>query len=134
MSQPAASLLHGGGFLHKLCHFPGNGRGPISPGRGSNLPGSAGASKSPAQSCWIKGQKRQEEMLPYLRLAREQPGARSFKTLPASDYYLSPPTQENTLTCQHLPAGELEMKECQYSKACLGSSDMMIIAIAYNHT
>lgn len=82
MSQPAASLLHGGGFLHKLCHFPGNGRGPISlgrgpisPGRGSISPGSAGAPKSPSQSCWIKGQKRQEEMLLYLHLAREQPGA-----------------------------------------------------------
>lgn len=75
MSQPAALLLHGGGFLHKLCHFPGNGRGSISPGRGSISPGSAGAPKPPAQSCWIKGQKRQEEMLPYLRLAREQPGA-----------------------------------------------------------
>lgn len=129
MSQPAASLLHGRGFLHKLCHFPGNGRGPISLG-------SARAPESPAQSCWIKGQKRHEEMLLYLHLAGEEPGARSFKTLLASDYYLSPPTQEDTWTCQHLPAGELEMKECQYrdSKDCLGSSDTMIIAIAYNHT
>lgn len=37
---------------------------------------------------------------------------------------------------QHLALGELDMKECQYkdSKTCLGNSDTMIIAIAYNHT
>lgn len=71
-----------------------------------------------------------------LLLAREGPAVQSFNDTVA--FRLLPVTTEPAkhTDLQHLTVGGLEVKGCQYkdSKACLGDSDMVIIAIAYNHT
>lgn len=53
-----------------------------------------------------------------------------FRLLPVT----AEPAQHTDL--QRLPVGGLEVMEHRYkeSKACLGNSDTMIIAVAYNHT
>lgn len=106
------------------CPFPTAGKPKL---------GSARSHDSPAWCSWLKGQKRQEKM--SLLLAREGPGLRAFDDIVA--FRLLPVTTEPAkhTDLQHLPVGGLEMRVCQYKdrKACLGNSDMMIIAIAYNH-
>lgn len=110
------------------CPLPTAGKPKLGPAR---------SHKSPARCRWLKGQKRQEEMcLCYLLVAGDGPGVQSLGNIVA--FGLLPVTTEPAKHpgLQHLPAGGLKVKECQDKggKACLATSDMMIIAIASNHT